>query len=658
MKSLWNEKEAEAFKGDSVQMRVYTSRLLGRDPDLVLHGGGNTSVKVMEKNLFGEEEELLYVKGSGWDLGVIESAGFAPVKLEVLKKMGALDRLTDTDMVRWQKAAMTNPGAPGPSVEAILHALIPFRYVDHTHADAVVTLTNTNGGEERIRELYGDRVLIIPYVMPGFVLAKKVFELAQGIDWKALDGMILMNHGVFTFADDARESYEKMIQLVAEAENFLKEKGAFDAPKTALNAAVLPLEKVAEIRQQVSRQMGKAMIAELDTSQEAAGFAELPNVADIVTRGPLTPDHVIRTKRIPVIIGEDTAKAIDNYSATYIEYFQRNTSGKLTCLDTAPRWAVLPKLGTLAFGRNVKEAGIIRDISQHTVRSIQRAEALGGWKALPENDIFDVEYWELEQAKLKKGGTEPMLNGKIALVTGAASGIGKACVERLVAHGAAVTALDINPAITEMFPQNQVLGMICDVTDKNSITEAVSATIHRFGGLDILICNAGIFPPSKKVEAMDDNTWNQSLEINLTANQRLMTLSAPYLTKGIDPAIVIIGSKNVPAPGPGAGAYSVAKAGLTQLARVVALELGPYGVRVNTVHPNAVFDTAIWTPEVLESRAKHYNLTVEEYKKNNILKVEITSADIGEMACAMAGPLFSKTTGAQVPMDGGIDRII
>ncbi len=648
MKSLWTAK----CENDLLALRVYTSRLLGQEPALVLHGGGNTSVKANISNIFGEPEDLLYVKGSGWDLASIEVAGFAPVKLDVLKKMVLLDQLSDTEMVRVQRAAMTDPNAPNPSVEAILHAIIPFRYVDHTHADAVVTITNTENGAERIEQIYGKRVLIVPYVMPGFILAKKIYEMTQGIDWAALEGIVLMNHGVFTFGDDAKSSYERMIELVTEAENYLESQCAVTAASGTV--AKENLLEMARIRKSVCDIKGAAMIAKLDST--AVNFSNRADVASIATRGPLTPDHVIRTKSIPVILGENPETDIADYAKAYCEYFERNTSGQLRRLNAAPCWAVWPGFGLISFGRSVKEATIVSDIKDHTIHAIQLAEDLGGWKALPESDIFDVEYWELEQAKL--GGSFPIFQGQIALVTGAASGIGRACVEALHAQGAAVVALDLNPAITTCFDKKEILGVVCDVTLDESIQAAVETGIRHFGGLDILISNAGNFPASEKIAEMNPNNWDESLALNLTSHQRLLKACTPYLAMGIDAAVIMIASKNVPAPGPGASAYSVAKAGQTQLARVAALELGGLGIRVNVIHPNAVFDTALWTNEVLEKRAKHYGISVKDYKTNNILKTEVTSKDVAALACAMAGPIFAKTTGAQVPIDGGNERVL
>ncbi|OHD96693.1 MAG: short-chain dehydrogenase [Sulfurimonas sp. RIFCSPHIGHO2_12_FULL_36_9] len=653
MKSLYDDKEAKNYKTD-LDLRVYTSRLLGRDASLVLHGGGNTSVKSTATNLFGEVEEILYVKGSGWDLATIEAEGFAPVKMDMLLKMAELKVLSDTDMVKYQRLAMINPSAPNPSVEAILHAIIPFKFVDHTHTDAVVTITNTDGGEDKIKELYGDKVLVIPYIMPGFVLAKLVYDMTVGIDWSKLEGMILMNHGLFTFSDDAKKSYEKTIELVDRAEKYLEAKGAvLNVEKAEVNIELLTLAK---IRKEVSTLKGNAIISILNDSDLAVHFSK-QNIEKIAVQGPLTPDHVIRTKRVPAILGDDFTADLANFVKEYKEYFEANKRDE-TLLNPAPNFAILKGGGTLSFGANAKEANIIKDINEHTYEAILKAQMLGGYKALSASNIFEVEYWSLEQAKLKGGGKLPEFSGKVAVVTGAASGIGLAIAKMLNARGAAVVALDINPDVEMMFNKADFIGVKCDLTSSEDIQKAVAKTVKSFGGIDIVVSNAGIFTPSENLESLSDENWQRSMNINLTSHQKLIKYTAPFLKLGVDATIIMVASKNFPAPGKGAAAYSVAKAGQTQLGRIAALELGEFGVRVNTLHPHAVFDTAIWSDEVLASRAKAYNMSVEEYKTNNVLKTEIKSNDVAELVCAMAGAPFAKTTGSQVAIDGGSDRII
>jgi rhamnose utilization protein RhaD (predicted bifunctional aldolase and dehydrogenase)/NAD(P)-dependent dehydrogenase (short-subunit alcohol dehydrogenase family) len=657
MQNSWSDRDADQFGVDPLSRRVYTSRLLGREASLVLHGGGNTSVKAPFRDIFGEAVDVLYVKGSGWDLATIEPAGFAPVRMDALLKLGELDSISDTMLVRAQRSALMDPTAPDPSVEAVLHALIPFAFVDHTHADAVVAVTNTPDGAGRVPELFGPRLLVVPYVMPGFHLARQVRRLTRGIDWSAYDGMILMNHGIFTWGETARASYDAMIRLVTVAERHLDAHGALSAARRG-EAGSVDLTALARARRAVSRVAAKAMVARSASTAEARGFASRDDLDAIATRGPLTPDHIIRTKRIPVLLGDDADDAVDGFASAYRDYFQRHTDGKLRMLDPAPRWGVFPGVGVVSFGRTPRDAGIVADIVDHTVAVVQWAEALGGWRALPERDLFDVEYWELEQAKLGKQGSGRMLDGRVAFVTGAASGIGKAVVEELVLQGAAVVGVDIatsgDGGSTALNPVN----LVCDITDEAAVSRAVDETVRRFGGLDILVSNAGVFPISQRIDEMDAATWDRTLAINLTGHQRVLQACIPYLRLGYEPAVVVIGSKNVPAPGPGQAAYSVSKAGLSQLARVAALELASDRIRVNVIHPNAVFDTGVWTPEVLASRAAAYGMTIEEYKRSNLLGVEITSRDVARMVVAVAGPVFGRTTGAQIPIDGGNDRVI
>ena len=673
MKNLWDPEAVAQFEENTLQLRVYTSRLLGQNSDLVLHGGGNTSVKIQQTNLFGEAEDILYVKGSGCDLATIDEDGFTPLLLKTLRKLAALEKISDVEMIRQQQMAKSNPDAPNPSVEALLHAIIPFDWIDHTHADAVVTLTNTPEGNELIRKIYGERLLLIPYVMPGFKLSRKVFEMTRKIDWTQFEGMILLNHGIFSFGDTALESYTRMIDLVSLAEDFLAKYSTLT--NTAATESVpgkAKLLKLASIRRKVSALRGTASLAQLNFSTEARTFAKLTNVKEIATRGPITSDHLIRTKSVPAIIDpENPQRSLDEFSSAYKAYFERHTNGEQKCLDSAPRWAVWPGHGTISFGSNLTESGIVSDIAEHTVKAIQLAENLtsegssGGWQPVSEKHLFEAEYWVLQQAKLKSENvnqgeqkTISEFQGKIAIVSGAASGIGLACARELFAQGAVVVGLDLNPEISKIFCEPGMLGLQCDVTDQKAVIEAVAETVRQFGGIDILVLNAGTFPAGQTIEEMGEQTWSKSLEINLTAPQQLLQACVPFLKEGIDPAVVFMASRNVPAPGAGASAYSVPKAGQTQLARIAALELGKFGIRVNILHPDCVYDTGLWTPDALERSAKRYGLTVEQYKSRNILKIDVKTKEVARMVCAMSGAVFAKTTGAQIPIDGGSERVI
>jgi rhamnose utilization protein RhaD (predicted bifunctional aldolase and dehydrogenase)/NAD(P)-dependent dehydrogenase (short-subunit alcohol dehydrogenase family) len=658
MRNLWKDEEAAACNSE-LDRRVYTSRLLGQDKTLVLHGGGNTSVKITEKNIFGEEEQILYVKGSGWDLETIAAAGFAPVQLEYLKKLAQLPALSDPEMVNQLVTHQTRAAAPVPSVEAILHAILPYQYVDHTHANAIIVITNTAEGEARIREIYGDTVVVIPYVMPGFDLARLCAERFAAEAGANTIGMVLLNHGIFSFGQNAKESYERMIALVGRAEDYLKRHHAWDVAASALTAVhgIELAHEQAKLRADISKASGFPVIVSRHSDEKSLSFARRTDVAVIAQQGPATPDHVIRTKRLPML-GRDVAKYVGSYKE-YFQTYEPQANERKTILDPAPRVVLDAELGLCAVGKSAQEAGIVADIYGHTIDIILRATALGGYRALPAKDIFDVEYWDLEQAKLRKGGKPLPFSGEVALVTGAASGIGKACVESLLARGAAVVALDLDAKVVALKSGANFLGLQCDLTSEAQFKQALEQAVENFGGLDMLVLNAGIFPGGCRIDSLKTEEWQKVMRINLDANLVLMRECHPFLKLAPRGGrVVVIGSKNVPAPGPGAAAYSASKAALNQLARVAALEWGSDNIRINSLHPNAVFDTGLWTEEVLASRAKHYGLTVDEYKTNNVLKTEVTSRDVAELTAELCGTLFAKTTGAQIPVDGGNDRVI
>jgi rhamnose utilization protein RhaD (predicted bifunctional aldolase and dehydrogenase)/NAD(P)-dependent dehydrogenase (short-subunit alcohol dehydrogenase family) len=656
MQNLWDDNAAAQCR-DEIGLRVYSSRLLGRDKTLVLHGGGNTSVKVVQKNLFGEDENVLYIKGSGWDLETIEAAGFVPLQLDYLIRLARLDALSDMQMVNQLATHMLKSSAPAPSVETILHACLPHKFVDHTHADAVLAITNAHEGERRIREIYGEAVVIIPYIMPGFDLARLCATEYPRQAGAGTIGMVLMNHGIFSFGDSARQSYERMIELVRRAEDYLKRERAWEIPLPRVRPARIEMLQQAQLRRKLSNAAGVPLIVATHADEQTLAFAQRADLGTLSQQGPVTPDHIIRTKRLPML-GTD----VDAYARDYKSYFDEHAphaKEPKTMLDPAPRMALDPDFGLAAAGRTAKDAAIVAELYRHSMQVMQRSQALGGYRALPSRELFEVEYWDLEQSKLRKGGTPPPYTGEIALVTGAASGIGKACAEALLERGAAVVGLDVNPMVVSIYQRKDFLGLRCDLTDEDAIKLALERAVLAYGGLDMLVLNAGIFAANRNISDLATDEWRKVMAINLDANLYMLRACHPLLKlapKG--GRVVVIGSKNVPAPGPGAAAYSASKAALNQLARVAALEWGADGIRINSLHPNAVFDTGIWTGEVLAQRAQRYGLTVDEYKTNNVLKTEVRSRDVAELAAEMCGPLFAKTTAAQVPVDGGNDRVI
>ncbi len=653
MRNRWDDTEAARFQGP-LEECVYGSRLLGADPALVLHGGGNTSVKTTERDVFGEEVETLWVKGSGWNLATIETAGFSPLDLARTRALAALDELSDTQMMRELRRCLLDPTAPNPSVESILHAVIPDRAVQHSHADAVVAVTNTADGEARIRELYGERMVVVPYVMPGFLLAKACLEFLDRHRGPDTVGMILLNHGIFTWGETTREAYDLMIEAVGEAEAYLAaRRTSFPSPAEP-PPPVDPVE-LSRLRADVSRVAGRPMILRRHTDDRSWAFVNDDRLERIARQGPATPDHVLWTKRLP-LLGRDVA----GYAAEYEAYFERNRDGRdLTRLDPAPRVILDQAWGMVTAGVDVAAADRAADIYLHTIDVIEAAEGLGGYVALGEREIFDVEYWELEQAKLALAGPARRFTGEVAVVTGAASGIGRACAEALLSAGAAVAGFDVADSVVDAFEARAFLGIPVDVTDSEALAGAVAATVERFGGVDMVVAAAGVFPMSAPLADTEAEEWRRAMAVNVDALVSLFGLVHPHLAAAPRGGrVVVVGSKNVPAPGPGAVAYSASKAAANQVVRVAALEWASDGIRVNTVHPDAVFDTGLWTSELVAERAARYGMTPEEYRTRNLLGIEITSAQVARLVTAMLDEPFAATTGAQVPVDGGSDRVI
>jgi rhamnose utilization protein RhaD (predicted bifunctional aldolase and dehydrogenase)/NAD(P)-dependent dehydrogenase (short-subunit alcohol dehydrogenase family) len=696
VKGCWVDEEAAAI-ADDVGLCAYASRLLGADPTLVLAGGGNSSVKTTEADVFGDPVEVLHVKGSGWDMGGLQPDGLAPLRLATVARLADLPELSDARMAAELRAACLDPAAPAPSVESILHAILPFRFVLHTHADAVLALTNTPDGEARVREAYRDDVVVVPYVMPGFVLARACAEAFPAQRHAGTRGMVLLNHGLFTFAEDARTAYENHLALVDRALACLEaaergdtptgpaetasdddalDIGAFGAGDASAfgsgsGAAVVGaddhegdshddpgmLGAIAGLRRDISRVAGAPMIVRTVEDDAAQRLVRRRDLATVTQVGPATPDHVLRTKRVP-LVGRDVA----GYARDYQAYVARNR-GRLgdravVPVDAAPRVVLDPDLGALVAGRRVTDAVATAEIVDHTAWVIERAQALGGYVTPSEADIFDVEYWELEQAKLARQPAPSALSGRVALVTGAASGIGRAAAQALLAAGAAVVGVDLDDP-TGVADGADFVGILGDATDPATVDLALARAVRAFGGLDALVVNAGVFPAPQPLADLSDDVWAATLGVNAGGALTVLRAAHPFLRLSpVGGSVVVVASKNVPAPGTGAGAYSASKAALTQLARVAALEWGRDGIRVNVLHPDAVFDTALWTDDLIAERAASYGLTPEQYRRRNILGAEVTSAHVAAAVVALCGPTFARTTGAQIPVDGGNERVI
>lgn len=669
--------------GDDLALRVYTSRLIGRDPGLVLHGGGNTSVKTTVRDaVTGEDLDVLCVKGSGWDLATIEPAGLPAVRLEPLRRLRGVARLADEEMVHRVRAGLLDPAAPTPSVETLLHAFLPHRFIDHTHADAICVLTNQPDGEALIREALGDRTAILPWIMPGHPLAEAVADAFEAMG-PTCEAVVLLHHGIFTFADDAETSYARMVELCDRAERFAASRAsrsvhavpAQGSPGRSSAAELLPRLRGALA---IDGEDGpRRFVADARTAEDLVAFSLRADAAALCTTGPLTPDHVLRTKGPYLFVGADEARdtaalraAVARYAESYRGYFEscRHRAAKPpTMLDPHPRVVVVEGFGLCAFGDDAKAARIAADIAEHTLRGKALAAAVGTYTALPPEDLFDMEYWSLEQAKLGKAGRPP-LAGQVALVTGGGGAIGCGIADELLRAGAHVVLADLSAERLDAVGRrlagahgaSRFATAIVDVTDEASVADCVARACARFGGLDIVVPNAGIAHVAT-LEDMDPAAFRRVVDVNLTGTLLTIRATIPVLrSQGTGGAIVLQGSKNVPAPGAGFGAYSASKAGATQLARVAALELAPIGVTVNTVHADAVFGddevpSGLWA-EVGPDRMRARGLDPEGlrafYRDRSLLRRSVRPADVGRAVVFFAQA--SRTTGAVLPVDAGV----
>jgi rhamnose utilization protein RhaD (predicted bifunctional aldolase and dehydrogenase)/NAD(P)-dependent dehydrogenase (short-subunit alcohol dehydrogenase family) len=669
METLWNDSDAETFVrryadacNRDLAERVYSSRLIGRNPALVLHGGGNTSVKTRVRDDVGTEVEVLCVKGSGWDLEKIEPQGFPALRLSELRSLRSLNALSDEDMVNAQRTRMLNASAPNPSVETLLHAFLPHKYIDHSHADAILSLVDQPDAVAICRERFGDRLGIVPYIMPGFALAKLAAEVYE--QDPRVEGLLLLKHGLFTFGSSARESYDRHIAAVETAEAYAKKRRYWSTRSSLPPPMPLPYAELAPALRGLLGDGHRRYFLHLRNERAVYDFASDPRVDTLSQQGCATPDHVIRTKRYPLVLRLDLGRpvteqmpairhALTEYRSAYAAYVARQSherNRRVTALDPDPRIVLVPGLGMIAAGETPKAARIAADIYAHTIDVIRSAEAVGRYESLPEGDIFDMEYWTLEQAKLGKGA-KAALAGHAVLITGAAHGIGAATARTFAKAGAALFLVDRDAeALAEIARELSAASATIDVTDEGAVRAAVATAVEQFGGLDGIVSNAGTAPQGAIAE-VSTAALEASFRINFFAHQWVASAATTvFKRQGLGGFLLFNASKSAWNPGPDFGPYALPKAALLALAKQYALELGPIGVRSNAVNADRI-RTKLLDAEDIAERAKARGLTADAYYKANLLGREVTAGDVAQAFLSLA--LAQSTTGSVVTVDGG-----
>ena len=642
-----------------IEQLVYQSRLVGEEEALVLWGGGNNSVKAKATDLLGRAIDVMLIKSSGSDMKTIVPRQFPAVRLDYIAPLRSrAEDMSDQEMVDYLARCLVDPASARPSIETLLHAFLPQTAILHTHADAILAITNTRGRETTVREVYGDRVITVPYRRPGFLLSR---EVAEAFDKHPdADGLILMNHGLITWGESSREAYDKHIELVSKAEEFLasKKRATPTVQETRDAVALAPVLRGA---------LG-GKILELDQSDDTMAFVSRPDLDRVALIGAATPDHILHTKRFPLVVkaDDDVKAAMQKHVEQYATWYGAHPS-EFEMLDPHPRVVLVPGVGMFTAGKDARQARIIRDIYRHTMRIVGAAEAAGGSETLNDLDAFHAEYWPLELYKLTLLPKEKDLAGKIAIVTGAASGIGRAVAERFAEEGAHVVVTDIDLALAEEVAASIVkkhglrraIALRLDVASEENVDQTFAETVRAYGGLDIVVSNAGI-SSFGSLDVLDTRDWDRAFAVNarghfLVARAALRIMKA----QGLGGCIVFNASKNVTAPGKEFGAYSVSKAAEAQLCRIVALEGGEFGIRANMLNPDAIFGgSRFWSDEMRTMRAQAYGVDTAKlpdfYRNRTLLKVEVTADDVAEAALFLAGPRSAKTTGAMLPVDGGV----
>ncbi|PYN80045.1 MAG: bifunctional rhamnulose-1-phosphate aldolase/short-chain dehydrogenase [Candidatus Rokuibacteriota bacterium] len=680
MRSRWNDAEASQLHG--LDLLVYASRLVGAETSLVIWGGGNTSIKTRERDHRGREIAVLRVKGSGSDLKSVQRRDFPGVRMDDIAALLDRAEMSDEEMVSYLGHALQEPGGVRPSIETLLHGFLSADAVVHTHADAVVSLTNTDRAHDVIEGVYGKDVISLAYRRPGFRISRDVaHSIAERPEAKAL---LLERHGTITWGATVREAYEATIELITRAEEAiaLRKKGrrAFGGPRVPLREPGARRETALAVAPRLRGLLSRSrrVLVSFDDSPGVTAFVSSVDAARVSQVGPATPDHTIYAKRLPCFVaatGEETPAAlldatersVDAFVVGYTRYFEENRFEGAQLVDPLPRVVLVPGLGMFTAGKDRRTAGIVRDIYHHTIDVLGNAGAFGEYVSLSPKDAFDVEYWPLELYKLTLAPSEKELARRIALVTGGGSGIGRAVARRLAAEGAHVVVGDIDAAsarvtadeIVGAVGAGRALGLEMDVTREASVRAAFEQTVLAYGGLDILVSNAGIAhsAPVVRLELAD---WERSFAVNATghfivAREAMRLLSA----QGLGGVLVFVATKNVMSPGKDFAAYSAAKAAEAQLAKVLALEGAPHGIRSNIVNPDAVFqDSKLWSDEVRRERALAQGIAVSQledfYRKRNLLGVGILPEDVAEAVLFLASDRSAKTTGCTLTVDGGV----
>ena len=678
MKSRWSDADAAAFikryategVNEDLALRTYTTRLLGSDPKLVLHGGGNTSVKTVVKDQLGDNVEVLCVKGSGWDMGAIEPAGLPAVRLAPLRRLRALETLSDAEMVNFQRVNLLDAAAPNPSVETLLHGFLPHKFIDHTHSTAVLSLVDQPDGEAIARELYGARVAYVPYIMPGFALAKAVAEIFERSP--EVEGLVLLQHGIFTMGETARQAYERMIAFVSMAEERLQ-KNRKPLKQAALPAQIASVAEIAPIlrgavaiaRDELAGTV-KRQVMEFRTSPAILNYVNGAELARYAQVGVVTPDHTIRTKNWPLLVPAPEAGklaewqravegAVAAFVAHYHAYFARNNArsdDKKIELDPLPRVVLVPGAGLFGLGASAKDAAVAADIAENTVEVISDAEAIGRYQCIGEAEMFEMEYWSLEQAKLGKAA-ERVLARQVAVITGGGSGIGAATAKAFAKEGAEVAVLDRDLAAAEAVAKGigkAALALECDVTDAMSVRAAFDQVATRFGGVDIVVSNAGAAWQGRIGEVADE-TLRQSFELNFFAHQAVAKVAVKIMrAQGTGGCLLFNTSKQAINPGKDFGPYGLPKAATLFLMKQYALDHGRDGIRSNAVNADRI-RSGLLTDEMVAARSKARGVPEKDYLSGNLLGREVTATDVAEAFVYLAKA--TKTTAATLTVDGG-----